>query len=224
MLSPKKTTAPKYDMKRENDVKEKVLQTSIELFLRKGFSGTTTSELVRLTGVSKGALYWYFKNKEDIVANILAKYRDEFLERTIREIDSWPGDFISKFKRFYKVTTEFARDNRGLLLVYTALLIEFTGSGSDLEKEILAINDRNIMIIQKMIEDGIKDGNLSKKIDPVIYSRVIHSTMTGSHIQWFTHLSSHEDDPDYNRKHALMQRDALLSIILSEDSPSQKRP
>ena len=210
-------------MKKKIDVKEKILQASIGLFLAKGFSGATTNELVRSAGVSKGTLYWHFKDKEDIVGNILDKYRHEFLEKTTKEMNDCSGGFTSKFKRFYRVTTEFARDNRDLLLVYTALLIEFAGSGSDLEKEMVALNDQYLLIIQKMIEDGIKDGTLRKEIDPVIYSRVIASTLMGSHLQWFIHLSSHEDDPDYNKRHAVMQRDALLSIILSEDSPSLKR-
>jgi AcrR family transcriptional regulator len=72
--------------KKEDNLKERLLDVSINLFLSKGFAGATTMEIVRLAGVSKGALYWHFKNKEDIVGSILDKYCDEFLEEAIRKI------------------------------------------------------------------------------------------------------------------------------------------
>ena len=97
-----------------------------------------------------------------------------------------------------------------------ALLIEFTGTGSDLEKRMKKINDDYTMIIYKMIRDGIKDGTVREDVDPVIYSRFVSGALMGSHLQWFLHLSSNEDDPVYNRKHALIQRNELLKILLPD--------
>ena len=79
------------------------------------------------------------------------------------------------------------------------------------------INNQYIMIIQKLIENGIKDGTVRTEIDPVIYSRFIAGTLMGSHLQWFLYFSSYENDLVYNRKHAMIQRDELLKILLSGD-------
>lgn len=203
--------------KKDNVVKEKIIKESIKLFLMKGFSGATTNELVRLAGVSKGTLYWYFKDKNDILSNILDKYCDEFLKVAKSKTDSSSETFLNKFKLFYKFTTEFARDNGELLLVFMALLIEFAGAGSDLEKRMKEIDNDYTMIIQKVIQDGIKDGTVRTDIDPVIYARFVAGALMGSHLQWFLHLSSNEDDPVYNRKHALIQRNELLKIFLPDN-------
>jgi AcrR family transcriptional regulator len=202
---------------KKDDLKEKILQESIKLFLSKGFSGSTTNELVRLSGVGKGSLYWHFKDKNDILYHILDKYCTEYLEVARSKINNCNGTFQNKFKSFYKFASEFGRDNWSLLLVFAALLIEFAGTGSDLEKRMKEINNDYILIIQKLIQDGIQDGTVRKDIDPVIYARLVTSTLMGSQLQWFLYLSSYEDDPDYNRKHAITQRDELLKTLLSGD-------
>ncbi len=202
-------------MKRKNDdVKEKILQESIKLFLNKGFSGSSTNELVRLAGVGKGTLYWHFKDKEDILRNILDRYCDEFLDVARRKANVATGYFPNKFKVFYKFITEFGRDNRELLLVFTALLIEFAGTGCDMEKRMKEINNEFNVIIQELIEGGIQDGTVRKEINPVLYAHFISGALMGSHLQWFLYLSSYENDPVYNRQHAIIQRDELLKILL----------
>jgi AcrR family transcriptional regulator len=201
---------------KSDDLKEKILQESIKLFLAKGFWGSSTNELVHLAGVSKGTLYWYFENKNDILHKILDRYCDDFIEGAKREINACSGDFPDRFKIFYKFISEFGRDRRELLLVFTALLIEFAGTDCDMEKRMKKINDQFNLIIQKLIEGGIQDGTVRKDIDPVIHSRFIGGTLMGSHLQWFLYLSSYENDPVYNRKHALIQRKELLKILLSE--------
>jgi AcrR family transcriptional regulator len=205
-------------MKKKDDVKEKILQESIKLFLARGFSGSATNELVRLAGVSKGALYWHFKDKEDILNHILDRYTDTFIKEAIRTVNDCTGNFSDKFRQFYRFTSEFSRDNRELLLAVTTLLVEFAGTGSELERRMKEINIQYTMIIQKLIEDGIKEGTVRKEIDPVIYSRFIASALMGSHIQWYLYISSYEDDPAFNRQHAIIQRNELLNILLSKDS------
>lgn len=205
-------------MNKKDDVKEKLLDASIRLFLTRGYAGATTNEIVRSAGVSKGALYWYFKSKEEILGAILDRYCDEFMEGISEKVNGCKGDFITKFKMFYKFTTEFARDNRELLLGFTALLIEFAGTGNELEKRMKGINNSYILTIRKLLQDGIRDGTVRKEIDPVICAQFFASAFMGSLLQWHLSSSAHKNDPTYNRRHAIMQRDALLKVVLSGES------
>lgn len=205
-------------MNKKDDVKEKILEASIRLFLTKGYAGGTTNEIARSAGVSKGALYWYFKSKEDILSAILDRYCDEFMEGATKKVNGCSGDFVTKFKMFYKFTTEFARDNRELLLAFTALLIEFAGTGTKLEKRMKGINNSYILLIQKLLEDGIRDGTVGKEIDPAISAQFFASALMGSIFQWYLGSSAHKNDPAYDRRHAIMQRDALLKVVLPGES------
>ena len=198
----------------KNNVREKILTESLQLFLAKGFSGSTTNELVGLAGVSKGSLYWHFKSKEDILCTILDKYRDEFIEPIIKITDSCNGDFPAKFKTFYKFSTEFGKDNWKLLLVFTTLLLEFAGTDSDIEKRMKELNDRYHFIVEKLLEGGIKDGSVKEGINKGIYARIIVACLMGSLIQWYLHRQSLGNSHEFNKVYASIQRDEILKMVL----------
>ena len=47
-----------------------ILSSALELFARKGYSGTTTEEIAKKAGVSKGLIFAHFSTKEDILLTI----------------------------------------------------------------------------------------------------------------------------------------------------------
>jgi len=53
------------------DTRKHILDTAFSLFLTKSYKAVTMSELEKSTGLTKGAFYHYFKNKEDIFVEIV---------------------------------------------------------------------------------------------------------------------------------------------------------
>ena len=47
--------------------KEAIMDKSLELFLEKGYHGTSTAQICDSLGISKPTLYWHFKNKQELV-------------------------------------------------------------------------------------------------------------------------------------------------------------
>lgn len=57
---------------RENGLtKEKIIETSTELFSKNGFDSTSVDEIAREAGVNKALIYYYFKSKEDLLDQIV---------------------------------------------------------------------------------------------------------------------------------------------------------
>jgi len=54
----------------------KILEASLQLFVEKGFHGTSTAEIAKTAGVATGTLFHYFKTKE-ILINRLYLYTKE---------------------------------------------------------------------------------------------------------------------------------------------------
>ncbi len=52
-------------------VRIRLLTAATELFSRKGYSATTTREIVAAAGVTKPVLYYYFRNKEGIYLELI---------------------------------------------------------------------------------------------------------------------------------------------------------
>ena len=54
--------------------KENIIKTAFRLFLKEGYKSVTISKIMSETGLSKGAIYHYFKSKEEIYQATLERY------------------------------------------------------------------------------------------------------------------------------------------------------
>jgi TetR/AcrR family transcriptional regulator len=57
----------------DSAVRERLMGVATELFARKGYSATTTREIVAAAGVTKPVLYYYFRNKEGIYLELMQR-------------------------------------------------------------------------------------------------------------------------------------------------------
>lgn len=82
-----------------SDRKDKILETAVKLFNEKGCMKTSTRHIAEELGISVGNLYYYFKNKEDIIIDIYEKYMESisgYLTSIKDEIDA-PFDYYALF-------------------------------------------------------------------------------------------------------------------------------
>jgi TetR/AcrR family transcriptional regulator, transcriptional repressor for nem operon len=54
--------------------KERILDATLELVLRQGFAATSLDQILEKTGLTKGAFFYHFKNKEDLAHTLMAKW------------------------------------------------------------------------------------------------------------------------------------------------------
>lgn len=71
----KKNTA----QKKPTETQKKIVKTAEKLILLNGYDGASLNDVVKKAGVSKGALFHYYPNKQSIVLEILDKYAAEQL-------------------------------------------------------------------------------------------------------------------------------------------------
>src|SRR6476646_578610 len=64
------------------DTRSRVQKVALELFAEQGYEKTSLREIAERLGVTKAALYYHFRSKEDIVRSFIEDYRAE-LEQVI---------------------------------------------------------------------------------------------------------------------------------------------
>ncbi|MFF7726045.1 TetR/AcrR family transcriptional regulator [Streptomyces sp. NPDC008001] len=69
---------------RRSDTRERIQKTALDLFVSHGYEKTSLREIAEALGVTKAALYYHFKTKEDILSAIS---RD--LGRPVDELIAW---------------------------------------------------------------------------------------------------------------------------------------
>ena len=62
--------------------REQLLDAAGTLFMQKGYGETTTDEIARKAGLTKGALYFHFKSKEDLLFELVKQMYDDLFKST----------------------------------------------------------------------------------------------------------------------------------------------
>ncbi len=65
--------------------KDKIIEAAIRCFLRKGYYATRMEDIVEEAGISKGGIYWHFKNKREIYREVIKRQIEKY-SRLISEL------------------------------------------------------------------------------------------------------------------------------------------
>lgn len=72
---------PKVVPEYKEDAKRRIIEAAMDVIAERGCDQMTIDDVAKNLGVTKGAVYWYFKSKEELVAAVLNKFRND-IERT----------------------------------------------------------------------------------------------------------------------------------------------
>ena len=68
------------DVKEPEIRRAEIMDAAMLLFIEKGYTNTTTQDIVDKVNISRGLLYYHFKNKEDILYCLVEQYSDKLLK------------------------------------------------------------------------------------------------------------------------------------------------
>lgn len=96
--------------------REQILDAAARVFAREGYRGATIDAILKEAGFSKGAFYWHFQSKADLISTLLA----ERVERPIRELiellRSAPTDANLSAEANRRFAQFFEREREAILL------------------------------------------------------------------------------------------------------------
>src|SRR5262252_8205382 len=77
------------DARSRSDTRARIQQVAVELFTEHGYEGTSLREIAERLGVTKAALYYHFRSKEDIIASLVEDLRRQ-MDALIEWVKSQP--------------------------------------------------------------------------------------------------------------------------------------
>lgn len=150
-----------------------ILASAVGAFRRHGYHGTSMDQIADQLLMTKGSLYYYFKDKEEILFAI----HDRALDHILAELDRarrLPGCPCARLE--------------ALLAAHIGIMVEgFYGTGLALEfgalspprlKKVVGKRDRYEAALRDMIEKGVSEGCL-RPVDP----KMVGFALLGS-INW----------------------------------------
>lgn len=82
---------------RASRTREYILETAASAFARHGYAGTSLNDLVRASGLAKGAFYHHFASKEELARAAFRRKQEQLVERLAAEAGE--GDALAVLAR-----------------------------------------------------------------------------------------------------------------------------
>ena len=84
-------------MDRNQNIEKRILWVAERLFLEKGFSGTSTTEIAKIVGCNQALIHYYFRTKEKLFWDVFAPKVEQFVEYLDAPLDE-SIDFVERIR------------------------------------------------------------------------------------------------------------------------------
>lgn len=74
------------------ETRQHILDVALRLFSQQGVSSTSLGEIAKAAGVTRGAIYWHFKDKSDLFSEIWELSESNIGELELEYQAKFPGD------------------------------------------------------------------------------------------------------------------------------------
>jgi AcrR family transcriptional regulator len=137
--------------------REHILKIAKQEFVKKGFLNTTTNEIAQQAQIAHGTLFLHFKNKENLIVEILDLELDQ-ISSSIQKVVSQSADLEQMLIQYLNL---LEKDEK----LFAVLARELPFYPQELRRKILFRDSLIRSNFHQVIETGIKKG-IYRKIDP----------------------------------------------------------
>ena len=157
-----------------------ILETVSPIFNKNGYSGTSMSDITKATGLTKGAVYGNFKNKEELALeafNFNVKFIVDKIKSILNDIES-PIAKLFALTNFYRSYYMHSLPKGGCPLLNVA--IDANNTNPELFYRVKLVMKKLTDGIAKMIAEGINNGEIKSDIDVEKYGGRIYCMIEGA--------------------------------------------
>ncbi|HTZ40347.1 MAG TPA: TetR/AcrR family transcriptional regulator [Syntrophales bacterium] len=157
-----------------------ILRAARKEFFEKGFRSVTVDSVARRAELSKGAIYLYFKSKEEIYAQILLRDIDKFHERVDALLDT-AKSASENLRQFAEVYATFFISDRELFRIFMNFMIQhnpvnFTPNIND---HIVKSTNQTVNIIEQILQMGVDRGEFPRDLNIRICRNALWGLLNG---------------------------------------------
>jgi AcrR family transcriptional regulator len=162
----------------------RILNQAMRIFLAKGYHGTSIEDITRAAKLTKGALYWHFRSKEDLLKRIVEEYEKRFLDGMIQAVNEVKGSIPDKIEKYFRYNSAFAYYNRELCVSFETLAAELIGAHHGIEAEFRRIYRKYQKFLSNLIVQGKKEKVFKREMEEDLSALVIIAFHVGILLQW----------------------------------------
>ncbi|HNX23616.1 MAG TPA: TetR/AcrR family transcriptional regulator [Spirochaetota bacterium] len=156
-----------------------IIETAAPIFNKKGYEGTSFSDIMENTGLSKGAIYGHFENKDDLALAALdhnLKLASKIIFSNVKDRANSYEKLIG-FSKSYSLFYEIISSAGGCPVINAA--VDYDDGYSDARKRVTKFITMWQNSINKIINEGIQKGEIKSTPDVTLFSNIFISLIEG---------------------------------------------
>ncbi len=162
--------------------KQLIMSTVLEEFGRKSFDQASLNQISRSAGLSTGALYYYFENKEDLFSSAIQHALEKFISRVgdVRERVR-TGDYWGEIERLVLARLKLTLEEPDSMAMLDRLLrIEDSGESAQVER---LFKEQIQKYLRRIFDVGVERGEIRRDL-PEDFLFAVHSQLAFVVHQW----------------------------------------
>ena len=195
----------------EDEKQDEIIRTAGEEFADNGYERASLNAIIEQAGISKGSLYYYFENKEDLFSTVVERAAAEVMHQLVGfSLEDLTADnFWSELERVVKEVAAFASGHRWYIrLLRTFYRLRDREPGSVRETDMF---DLSREWADRVIERGQELGVIRTDV-PREFLIEIAMAVGEAGDRWFLEHFEDYDDVDFERE-ADRQIDVFKRIL-----------
>lgn len=162
------------------ETRAKILESALDIFSEKSFSNTSLTEIAANVGLTKGALYWHFRNKNDLLLQLMEEICNHAGEE-VKKLFNTP-DSAGKLRKYYKNSLAVLLENDRNKKIHK-IMTKRDEWPEDIQQSVQRIIkdsiERERLMVEKFISKGQEEGRFRENISPTAVAVLISSIFHG---------------------------------------------
>jgi AcrR family transcriptional regulator len=185
-----------------------IVETVAPIFNKNGYAATSISDITNATGLTKGAIYGNFKNKEELAIASFKFMVKSLMKEIVKHMDQSdsPIEKLFLMSDFYRNYYLYTNKMGGCPILNVG--VDANNQNTLLLQKVRSIIERIQDQLASIIEDGIELGEISTEINAMYVAKRIDTMIQGAIFMAYTM------DDDFYIKDTMDQIDKMIDTEL----------
>lgn len=198
---------------RQNDpdiTKEKLTQSALNILSHTSYKAAKLEHIAKDAGLTRGAIYWHFKNKSNLYQHILNRSFDDSMKDLFAILDS-KQPCLAKLEKVveYLLSSDKLEIHTKSALIYNNLLLErpagLEDSIAEIESWFETLFDKHALALRNCMVGGL----IQDDIDPDFQARAQYNFIWG----YYTNKVRFFESCDVEKIVAYVKRTFIQSLV-----------
>lgn len=150
--------------------REAILEAAARVFYDRGVSKASLEEIAEAAGVTRGAIYWHFKNKTDVFLALYERLHVPFTEMVLEDLERDHPDPLRQLEELCVQLLYEVEENEQKRMILTILLVrcEYSGEMAQVLTEQSKRRKEKFKLFDQYFGRAKEKGHLAAEADPQV--------------------------------------------------------